>query len=223
MKKERIFSNTQKSNEFFKIYFHQSRKGIWLAQFDEPLPIDLPVEQQVEHMLKYAFLAECNHTFVKMYGYDEPKSLIGVRFPQLFDNSESSNMLNLRKFLSEGFCLQNTETIEIGKNGIRKYFLNNVIGVVEENHLVRVWGTQRDITDKLSQREILKQLSSEQLKILKATIDGKTMKEIAYEAGVSLKTVELTRKQTKAIFEVDTIAQLIVSAIRRGIFTVDTE
>ena len=126
-------------------------------------------------------------------------------------------MLNLRAFLKEGYRLQNAETIEIGKNGIRKYFLNEVIGIVEDDHLVRVWGTQKDITADKSQREILKQLSPEQLKILKMTVEGKTMKEIASEVGISPKSVESIRNQIKAIIGVDTIAQLIATAIQLGI------
>ena len=84
-KKRTIIPKKQKSDEFFKIFFCQSEEGIWLALLDKPLPINLPIEQQEEHMLKYAFLAECNLTFVKMYGYEDPKSLVGARFPQLFD------------------------------------------------------------------------------------------------------------------------------------------
>jgi DNA-binding CsgD family transcriptional regulator len=218
-KNEHNFTKAQKSNEFFKIYFCHSGKGIWLARLDKPLPVELPIEKQEEHMLKYAYLAECNLAFVKMYGYDDPKSLIGIRFPQLFDNAELVNMASLRTFLREGYRLHEFETVEIGKNGIRKYFLNDVIGIVEEGYLIRIWGTQKDITEKISQREILKQLSPEQLKVLKTTVEGKTMKEIAFEVGVSLKTIESIRKLLKSIFGVDTVAQLIASAIHLGITT----
>jgi DNA-binding CsgD family transcriptional regulator len=211
------YTKKRKTYEFFKIFFCQSDEGIWLAQLDKPLPVQLPIEQQEGHMLKHAYLAECNLTFVKMYDYEDPSNLIGVRFPQLFDNAEISNMMNLRTFLKEGYQLRKTESIEIGKNGIRKYFLNDVIGVIEDDHLVRVWGIQKDISVEKSQREILKRLTPEKLKILKTTIEGKTMKEIASEVGVSLKTVESVRKQLKAIIGVDTIAQLIAAAIQLGI------
>jgi len=174
-KEKNDYTKKQKSDEFFKLFFCKSEEGIWLALLDKPLPINIPIDQQEEHMLKHAFLAECNPTFVKMYGYEDPKSLIGARFPQLFDHGESSNMLNLRAFLKSGYRLHNAETIEIGKNCIRKYFMNEVIGVVEDDHLVRVWGTQKDVTADKSQREILNQLSPEQLKILKITVEGKTM------------------------------------------------
>lgn len=211
------FTSRNKSDEFLKLFFSQSDEGIWLALLDKPLPIDLPIEVQEEHMLKHAYLSDCNLSFVKMYDYDDPQKLIGARFPQLFDNGEASNLINLRVFLQNGYQVRNTETIEIARNGQRKHFLNDVIGVVENEHLVRVWGSQRDITSDKSQKEVLKQLTPDQLKILKITVDGKTMKEIAAEVGVSPKTVESVRNQLKIIIGVETIAQLIAVAIQLGI------
>jgi DNA-binding CsgD family transcriptional regulator len=211
------YSKKQKSDEFFKIYFHQSDEGIWLAKLDKPLPVDLPIEQQEVHMLKHAYLAECNLTFVKMYGYDDPENIIGARFPQLLDNAEASNLINLRTFLKDGYQTEHMETAEIGKNGKRKYFLNDAVGIIEDNHLVRIWGRQQDITTEKSKREVLNQLTPEQLKVLKTTVEGKTMKEIASEVGISHKSVESIRNQIKTIIGVDTIAQLIATAIQLGI------
>jgi DNA-binding CsgD family transcriptional regulator len=215
------FTTRNKYEEYYQLFFRQSNAGVWLAQFDEPLPINLPIELQESHMLKYAYLAECNLAFIKMYGYDDPKFLEGARFPQLFDNAEASNLINLRSFLKEGYRVENTETIEIGNNGDRKYFLNDVVGIVEDEHLVRVWGMQKDITSDKSEAEsgkqVLRKLTPEQLQILKLTVDGKTMKEIAAATGLSLKTVEFQRNRMRDDFEVKTIEQLIAMAVKLGI------
>ena len=215
------FTKRNKLDEFYRLNFLQSEKGVWLAQFDKPMPINIPIEQQVEHLMKHAYLSDCNITFVKMYGYEDPKEMIGVRFPQLFDNADASNLENLHTFFKTDCMVIQKETCEIGKNGIRKYFLNDVVGVIEDNQLVRVWGTQKDITADKSQREILKQLSPEQLKILKMTVEGKTMKEIAADVDVSPKTVESLRNQLKAIVGANTLAQLIAIAIQLCIQNID--
>ena len=215
------FTKRNKLDEFYRLNFLQSEKGVWLAQFDKPMPINIPIEQQVEHLMKHAYLSDCNITFVKMYGYEDPKEMIGVRFPQLFDNADASNLENLHTFFKTDCMVIQKETCEIGKNGVRKYFLNDVVGVIEDNQLVRVWGTQKDITADKSQREILKQLSPEQLKILKMTVEGKTMKEIAADVDVSPKTVESLRNQLKAIVGANTLAQLIAIAIQLGIQNID--
>jgi len=216
-KEKSQFTTRNKYEEYFRLFFHQLNAGVWLAEFDEPLPINLSIEVQAEHLLKHAYLSDCNLTFVKMYGYEDPQNLINARFPQLFDNGEASNLENLCVFLRDGYQAQDIGTIEIARNCQKKYFLNDVVGVVEDGHLVRVWGMQKDVTSEKAQKEILKQLTSEQIKVLKSTVEGKTMKEIASEVGVSPKTVESVRSQLKTIFGATTVAQLIGIAIQLGI------
>jgi DNA-binding CsgD family transcriptional regulator len=215
------FTTRIKLEEHYRLFFQQSQSGCWLAQLDKPLPTNFPIEQQAIHMLKHAYLAECNLSFVKMYDYDDHKLLIGARFPQLFDHGESSNLISLHSFLKNGYQTRNSETLEIGKNGNRKYFLNDAIGIVEDHHLVRVWGMQKDITLEKSQQKILRRMTPEQMKVLKSTVEGKTMKEIASEIGGTIKSVESVRNHLKALLSVDTVVQLVAAAIRLGIQDID--
>ena len=215
------FTNRNKFDEFYRLNFLQAEKGVWLAQFDRPMPIELPIEQQEEHLMKHAYLSDCNSAFVKMYGYDDPKEMIGVRFPQLFDNSDASNLDNLRTFFKTDYRVIQKETCEIGKNGIRKYFLNDVVGVVEDNHLVRVWGMQEDVTLQKSESEpensLEKQLTPQQLNVLRLTVEGKKIKEIAAELDISPKTVEYLRKRIKDRFDTESIPELVALAVKFGI------
>lgn len=215
------FTNRNKFDEFYRLNFLQSKKGVWLAQFDKPMPINIPIEQQEEHLMKHAYLSECNVAFVKMYGYEESKEMIGARFPQLFDNAETSNLENLRTFLKTNYRVIQIETCEIGRNGIRKYFLNDVVGVIEDNHLVRVWGMQEDITLQKSESEpensLEEQLTPQQLNVLRLTVEGKKIKEIAAELDISPKTVEYLRKRIKDKFATESIPELVALAIKFGI------
>jgi DNA-binding CsgD family transcriptional regulator len=215
------FTTRNKYEEFYRLTFLHSEKGIWLAQMDKPIPIDLPIEEQLEHLFKHAYLAECNLAFAKMYGYDDPNLLTGVRFPRLFDNADASNLTNLQTFLKDNYQIRNAETVEIDKNGNRKLFLNDTIGIVEDGNLVRVWGMQQDITVERAQRDVLKQMTPNQIRVLKATVEGKTMKEIAADVEVSPKTVESLRNQLKAIVGANTLTQLITIAIQLGIQNID--
>ena len=213
------FANRDKYEEFFHLLFLQSEKGVWLAQFDKPMPINIPIEQQEEHLMKHSYLSDCNIAFVKMYGYEDPKEMIGARFPQLFDNAESANLENLRLFLRSNYKINQVETCEIGKNITQKYFLNDVIGVVEDGYLVRVWGLQEEITAERFRRKVLNRLTPQQCEILKLTAEGKTVKEIADKLGISTRTVESLRKCIKDTFELESIPQLIAFAVKNGIHT----
>ena len=211
------FANRDKYEEFFRLLFLQSEKGVWLAQFDKPMPINIPIEQQEEHLMKHAYLSDCNIAFVKMYGYEDPKEMIGARFPQLFDNAEAANLENLRLFLRSDYRINQVETCEIGKNITQKYFLNDVIGVVEDGYLVRVWGLQEEITAERFRRKVLNRLTPQQCEILKLTAEGKTVKEIADKLGISTRTVESLRKCIKDEFDTESIPELVALAIKFGI------
>ncbi len=215
------FTTRNKYDEFYRLNFLQSEKGVWLAQFDRPMPVELPIEQQETHLMKHAFLSDCNIAFVKMYGYEDPKEMIGVRFPQLFDNGVSTNLENLRTFFKTDYRVIQKETCEIGKNGIKKYFLNDVVGIIEDNHLIRVWGMQEDVTLQKSESEpensLEKQLTPQQLNVLRLTVEGKKIKEIAAELDISPKTVEYLRKRIKDEFDTESIPELVALAVKFGI------
>jgi DNA-binding CsgD family transcriptional regulator len=185
------------------------------------MPINIPIEQQEAHLMKHAYLSDCNITFVKMYGYEDPEEMIGARFPQLFDNAEAANLENLRTFLKTNYKVIQIESCEIGKNGIRKYFLNDVVGVIEDNYLVRVWGMQEDVTLQKSESEpensLEKQLTPQQLNVLRLTVEGKKIKEIAAELDISPKTVEYIRKRIKDEFDTESIPELVALAVKFGI------
>ncbi len=53
-----------------------------------------------------------------------------------------------REFIRSGFRLLEHESHEVDRYGNPKVFLNSMIGTVESGMLVRVWGIQRDITEK---------------------------------------------------------------------------
>ncbi len=40
------------------------------------------------------------------------------------------------------------ESHELGRDGESRYFLNNMVGIVRDGHLIRAWGSQRDITGR---------------------------------------------------------------------------
>ena len=129
--------------------------------------------------------------------------------------------MKLRSFLINGYWAQNIKTIELSGNGDQKYFLNNVVGVVEDNHLIRVWGVQEDValpkSESKPENSLEKQLTPQQLNVLRLTVEGKKIKEIAAELNISPKTVEYLRKCIKDRFAVESIPELVALAIKFGI------
>src|SRR5437867_5176284 len=93
----------------------------------------------------------------RMYGLSEARELVGTRLADLHTVSEPANREQIRTFIRSGYRISDSETREHDRDGRSRVFLNNVIGFLEDGHLVRVWGTQRDVTDQRHLEEQFRQ------------------------------------------------------------------
>jgi PAS domain S-box-containing protein len=155
-----VQQNLLAEKERYKVYIEQCTEGIFCQQFPEPVPLDLPMEQLREHLKKGCYISECNPALVRMYGYEQPADLIGVHPCQLLDLSDEVNKAFIEAFITNGFRLFDAESHERDRAGNEKYFLNNLIGIIENDCLVCIWGTQRDITEKKQAEQRIKLLAN---------------------------------------------------------------
>jgi PAS domain S-box len=138
----------QASEQKYRNFVEQSMEGIWFLAFDQPIPIKLPAEEQVDWIYKYGYISECNDVLAHMYGYSSSAEIKGTRLLQL-QAGESLNQINYQatlKLVKEGYRSGNRETWEITRDGMTVYFLNNSVGIIKDDHLVGLWGSQLDIT-----------------------------------------------------------------------------
>src|SRR2546422_1358910 len=92
-----------------------------------------------------------------MDGYNEARELMGTRLADLHNVTDPTNREQIRAFIRAGYRVADSETREHDREGRPRVFLNNVVGFVEEGHLVRVWGTQRDVTEQRHLEEQFRQ------------------------------------------------------------------
>jgi signal transduction histidine kinase/CheY-like chemotaxis protein len=149
------------SEDRYRSFIAQSSEGIWRFELDEPIPIHLPVEQQIEAMYRCAYLAECNDAMARMYGYSSAEGLIGARLPDLLVRSDLRNTAYLRSFIVAGYRSDRAESIERDRAGNAKIFLNSLVGVVDRGQLIRAWGTQVDVTEQRRAEEELQRAKDE--------------------------------------------------------------
>ncbi|MCX7877804.1 MAG: PAS domain S-box protein [Ignavibacteria bacterium] len=166
------------SEERYKAFIKQSTEGIWRFEFLEPISIDLPHEEQLKLIFRYGYLAECNDVFAKMYGYDSATELIGTRLSDLLPESDPRNIEFIKSGIASGYKIDNQESYETDRFGNTRVFINNLVGILENNYLVRVWGTQRDITEAKRAQE---ELQRTQLKL--ATLLENLPDVVLYEIG----------------------------------------
>ena len=149
----------RKSEERYRAFLEQSSEGIWCIELEVSISVDCPEDEQIQHFYQYAYLAECNNVMAQMYGYSCVEEIINARLGDFLVPSDPHNIEYLRNFIRSNYRLIDPECHKIDKQGNSKYFLNNLVGIVENELLVRAWGTQRDITEhkraeaRLHQRE----------------------------------------------------------------------
>jgi PAS domain S-box-containing protein len=136
------------ATERYRAFVANSTEGIWRFELEEPIPIDTPLDEFLDRAYRVGYLAECNDAMARMYGFESADQLVGARLGQLLIREDPNNVAYLQGFVASGFQLTDAESHEVDKHGRDKYFLNNLIGIVEDGKLLRAWGTQRDITDR---------------------------------------------------------------------------
>src|SRR5438552_795961 len=150
-------SDRRRAEERYRSFIAQSSEGVSRLEIDPPVPITLSEEEQIDRLYAGARIAECNDAMARMYGYGEARELVGTRLADLHNVTDPANREQIRAFLRAGYRVSDSETREHDREGRVRVFLNNVVGFIEDGHLVRVWGTQRDVTDQRHLEEQFRQ------------------------------------------------------------------
>ena len=146
------------SAERYAAFVKQSSDAICLFEIEHhPFDTSLPVETQIDLLYEYAVITECNKVFAETHGYRDPSEVMGLRIGQIFPRLAKENLAYLRSFITGGYHTTGVETKELNKDGSITYFLNSLVGNLEESKLVRIWGAKQNITRiKLVEEEIRK-------------------------------------------------------------------
>ena len=146
--KHRAERTLRQREERYRAFVANSTEGIWRIEFDPPLDISLPVETQIDQVYRSARLVECNDAMSRMYGLSKAEDLVGRDLGFMLPESDPMARQYLASVIQAGYRATNVESVERSVDGQPVYFLNSMVGIVENGYLVRMWGTQKDITDR---------------------------------------------------------------------------
>ncbi len=148
------------SDERYRAFISQSIEGIYRMEMREPVDISLPVNEQMKEIFKSGVLEECNEAMAEMYGFASAQELTGKSYISFYGNYDDPvNLDMMNRFILAGYKTKNDESREFDKNGKLKIILNNAFGIIEEGKLLRIWGTQTDITELRTKQEQIRKLS----------------------------------------------------------------
>ncbi|WP_207956732.1 PAS domain S-box protein [Rubrobacter tropicus] len=168
--RKRTEEELRRSTERYRGFVEHSTEGIWRFELEEPVPTDLPVEEQIERFYSHGYLAECNDAMAAMYGFSRAEEILGARLGDLLPRPVPENLQYLEAFVRSGYRIADAESVEVDRDGRPKHFLNNLAGIVEEGRLVRAWGTQRDVTERHLAEEA-QRLLAEASDVLASSLD----------------------------------------------------
>jgi PAS domain S-box-containing protein len=86
-----------------------------------------------------------------MYGYQKSEDLVGIKQSQLHGGENVPENIDIMKqFIKSGYRVKEVLSKEVDKEGNNIYISNNVVGIIEDDKLVRTWGSQYNITDRVN-------------------------------------------------------------------------
>lgn len=137
----------RRSEALYRSLFEISNEGIYRFEYDQPIPLSLPVEEQVNLVYEYCSCVQPNDAWKKMMGLIESEDVKGIRLKNIHIKNSDKNQNFVYACVENGHYIRNAESEEVDFNGKKRYFLNSVISFIENDCVTGGWSTQIDITE----------------------------------------------------------------------------
>jgi signal transduction histidine kinase len=192
------------SDERYRAFIANSSEAIFRTELAEPMPVTLPPDDQIAWVRKHGYVAECNTAFMVALGVKDASSpIVGTR---LGDHPTWSRVYieRIREAIRNGYQVRNIEHVVHGPYGLDRVLLISMIGIVENGHVLRFWGSGRDVTAMREAEHALSQHDS-QLRALATEItlaEERARRKLASElhdgpaqnlAGMAMQLAEIKR------------------------------
>ena len=128
-------------------FFCSSPEGMGCVLLEPPVPVDLPIEEQVWAIFERGVLSECNDALARLYGRGSAAEIIGVRLAELMNPDDALHREFFNSFIRSGYQLLGAESRRRDGNGGERFYLSSLVGHIENGDLTRIWGTRLDVTE----------------------------------------------------------------------------
>ena len=144
---EASVARLKESQARINFFLSHTAEGVYRIDYEPPIPIHLPIEEQFRMSVQHGRIAECNDAFARMYDGTSREEMLGKPYIEFYgEEGYEANMEGNLTFYRQGYRIDDFETEEFNLKGEKVYFTNNVVGIIRDDLFVSTWGTQRDIT-----------------------------------------------------------------------------
>lgn len=133
----------QESEARYRAFIANSSEAIWCYDMTPSVNTSDDLEVQVQAIAQGAHLSECNQVLARMMGAASIDQVVGSG---LVESGSKNYLFDLHYFVEQQYRLIDHEIIRVDHKGRSLCFQISCMGVVENNRLIRVWGTTKDVT-----------------------------------------------------------------------------
>jgi signal transduction histidine kinase len=169
LEKRNAFQQLHTSDERYRNFIAHSSEAVWRVELSSPLDPHLPVIDQIAWLQTHAYVAESNLTYLRMnreMGLSEAEARQWRADMPWF----SMFIQHLGAASHQGYSMDGLQFSASVSSHPRTY-ITGFRGVIEQSHLVRVWGVARDITELVELNERLRQ-NQDRLKLYARELVG---------------------------------------------------
>ena len=169
---ERIISEEalRESEERYRTFVDTTSEAIWRLELVEGVAIEGKITDQVSQIAQKGCLAECNSVMAHLLGSKKPEDLVGQSLSRIMPRLE---IALLEELIRSGYRLLNYEYAVSCDGQEMRYFVINAVGTVDEDRLVRIWGSCVEVTERVRlEQQMVETLEEQQQRIGRDLHDG---------------------------------------------------
>ena len=136
----------QESEASHRAFVSHASQGIWRVEFAGGSDINRSAEAQIKSWYEANALADCNPVLAEMFGLQAGYTLVQIPLTRLYPPEDPASAQVLQAFVARGYRCSGVETREQRNGDPPRIYTHDLIGIIEEGKLRRIWGTRRDVT-----------------------------------------------------------------------------
>ncbi len=171
-RRKKAETGLRQSESRYRAFVANSSEGIFRIELEKPVSISMPDEEIIERIYASGYLAECSDEMARIYGFDRVADIVGSRISEFLPRSAPQSIDYLMSFIRSGYRLVEAESHRRNMSGEEINLSSSLIGVIEDNRLVRAWGVQREITRQKQAEEKLRNLNRFNQEIISSARNG---------------------------------------------------
>ena len=150
----------RQSEQRYKDFISHSNEGVWRVELDEPIALELPVEDAIHRLHRHGYFAECNDAEARLLGFARADEVVGKHLAEVFPPTDRERMESFRALAREGQQGETVSNDTVDVTGNRVSMLTTPVPIVENGKVVRIWGITRDVTEIKRAEEAIRQLNA---------------------------------------------------------------